>query len=191
MKTSQDIIGKHMDQDELATTKKKIVVVSIYPPKNELHVDSGGVAAYTKSLVETMSKKSPNDDFIVITDMKNNMRQIWVKKNIKVIECFNRNPMYIFHVLKQIRFEKPDIIHVQQELGLYGNIITAFLLPVAIFLMPRIHKITTLHGVVSLKKIDRNFVDTNGSKMPINLVKAAFFIIFFFTMQSKRQYYSS
>ena len=61
---------------------------------------------------------------------------------------------------------------------MFGNIATAYLLQWMLFFL-RKHKLAiTLHGVVSLKKVNKNFVRENNSKLPVWLVKLSFKIIY-------------
>jgi glycosyltransferase involved in cell wall biosynthesis len=68
-------------------------------------------------------------------------------------------------------------VHIQQELALFGGILTAYLLQWLVFLW-RDRTVITLHGVVDLAKIDANFVKENNSKLPVWLVRLAFKAIY-------------
>ena len=130
---------------------KKAIVSTFYPSK-------GGVATYTKYLYDELSKI--DQDIIILSDkIKDNPKE---GKNI--IRCWDHNPKYIFQVFNQIIKNKIKVIHIQQELHLFGGKVSAFLLPLLIFLLRSFNKkvIITLHGVVPLKKVTKEFMKENG-----------------------------
>ena len=154
----------------------KIVHISIYPPKGKKHSFTGGVASYTKNLVTNIPYQT-TDTVFVLCDKVNDFEE-YTEDGIKIIRCFERNIKFFFQVFKNIKKIKPDVIHFQQELSLYGNMVNAYLLQWLIFLFKAQNVIVTLHGVVSLKKIDKRFVTENNSQIPVVIVKQAFKIFF-------------
>lgn len=154
----------------------KIVHISIYPQKNKKHSLAGGVASYTKNLVENVHYQN-NDEIFILCNKLSNFEE-YTENNIKVIRCFDRNPKFLFQILKEIKKIKPDVVHIQQELALFGNIITAYMLQWLIFLLKKEKVVVTLHGVVSLRNVNKNFVKENNSQAPVSIVKLAFKIIF-------------
>ena len=155
----------------------KIVHISIYPEENKKHSNAGGVASYTKNLITNISYQKDDKVFILCNKIDRKYKR-YTEDNINVIRCFDKNPKYFFQILKEVKKIKPDVIHIQQELGLYGNIFTAYLLQWLLFLLMGHKTLITLHGVVSLKKIDKNFIKENNSNLPIYLTKLAFYIIY-------------
>lgn len=155
----------------------KILHISIYPPKNEKHANTGGAAWYTKNLI-THTPIGANDQVFVLCDKINGEYEKYIENNITVIRCFDKKPKYVYQLSKEISKINPDIIHIQQELSLYGNILTAYLLQWFIFRFRQYKTIITLHGVVSLKKIDKNFIKENNSNLPVWITKVAFRIIY-------------
>ena len=155
----------------------KIVHISIYPDKGKKHIESGGVTSYTKNLVNNINYKK-DDQVYILCNKINNKYDSYTEDGINVIRCFDKNPKFIYQLYKEINKIKPDVIHIQQELSLYGNIITAYLLQWLIVLLHKYTTIITLHGVVSIKKIDRLFIKENNTNAPVWLVKLAFIIIY-------------
>lgn len=151
----------------------KIVHISIYPPKAQKHAEAGGVASYTKNLVISMTH-SKKDEIFVLCNKLDACREEYKEDGLTIIRCFDKGPKYILQLIKEIRKISPDIIHFQQELSLYGNILTAYLLQWLLFWLRKYCQVITLHGVVSLNKIDRKFIKGNNSKLPIFIVKYAF-----------------
>jgi len=155
----------------------KIVHISIYSDKGQKHVEAGGVTSYTKNLVNNINYKK-EDQIYVLCNKINNQYDSYTEENINVIRCFDKNPKFIYQLYKEIRTISPDIIHIQQELSLYGNIITAYLLQWLIILLSKYNTIITLHGVVSISKINKEFILENNTNAPVWLVKLAFSIIY-------------
>jgi glycosyltransferase involved in cell wall biosynthesis len=155
----------------------KIVHISIYPDKGQKHVEAGGVTSYTKNLVNNINYKK-EDQIYVLCNKINNQYDSYTEENINVIRCFDKNPKFIYQLYKEINKIKPDVIHIQQELSLYGNIITAYLLQWLIVLLHKYTILITLHGVVSISKINKEFILENNTNVPVWLVKLAFSIIY-------------
>lgn len=156
----------------------KIVHISIYPPRNQHHAEAGGVASYTKNLVTSMAQGS-SDEVWVLANREQQRDERYDENGVHVIRCFDRKPGFVRQLMREIKRIGPDAVHVQQELALFGGILTAVLLR---FLLRRIRSrarlIVTLHGVVSLKDISRSFVRANNSRLPVSIVRLAFAIIF-------------
>jgi glycosyltransferase involved in cell wall biosynthesis len=155
----------------------KIVHISIYPDKGKKHIEAGGVTSYTKNLVNNIHYKK-GDQVYILCNKINNKYDSYIEDDINVIRCFDKNPKFIYQLYKEINKIKPDVIHIQQELSLYGNIITAYLLQWLIVLLHKYTTIITLHGVVSISKINKKFILENNTNAPIWLVKLAFYVIY-------------
>lgn len=155
----------------------KIVQISIYPGRGEKHSNSGGVASYTKNLLTNLPRND-NDEIFVLCEKINEKHESYLEDGITVIRCFDKKPIFLFQLLSEVRKIRPDVIHVQQELGLFGNIVTAYLLQWLLFLLRKYRLIITLHGVVSMKSVTRNFVRENNSNLPAWMVKMAFYVIY-------------
>lgn len=157
----------------------KILHISVYPPKNERHSASvSGVNWYAKNLVINIPYTC-DDTIYVLCEKLSGRYENYTENRVEIIRCFDRNYKFVFQILNEIYKIRPDIIHIQQELALYGNIVTALLLQWMIFLLSlNFRVLTTLHGVVSIKKIDRKFIRENNSALPVMFVKVAFRIIY-------------
>jgi glycosyltransferase involved in cell wall biosynthesis len=95
-----------------------------------------------------------------------------------VIRCFDRRPVYFWQILREVKKINPDVIHLQQELALYGNVITAYLFQWLLLALSKYKLIVTLHGVVPISKITKNFIKENNSNLPVFVVKLAFKVIY-------------
>lgn len=157
----------------------KIGHLSIYP--NHLSgkdYTQGGVSSYTKNLITTFSKKY--DDEIIILANVLDKRTSYIEDNVHVIRCWKKNILFIFEVYINVIRQRINVFHIQQELGLYGGYINALLLSILIALLriSQIKVVSTLHGVVDLKKVDYSFVKDNHSKLYPFLVRFGLKIIF-------------
>lgn len=155
----------------------KIVHISIYPPKWEKHSKDGWVASYTKNLI-TNIPYNDKDEVYILCNKIDNKYDDYIEQWIQVIRCFDKKPRFVFQLYKEIKKIDPDVIHIQQELALYGNIVTAYLLQRLIFFLRKFETIITLHGVVDIKKINKSFVRENNANLPTWVVKLAFRVIY-------------
>lgn len=156
----------------------KIVHISLYPPKWELHCKKSWVAPYTKNLV-TNIPYSENDKVFVVWDIDIES-EIYIESWIEVRKVFKKWIFFYKNILKEIDDIKPDIVHIQQELALYGGVPSAVTLRFLLkWLKNRCIKIvTTFHGIVDIFSIDKEFMKENFSALPIFVVKFAFKFIF-------------
>lgn len=152
----------------------KIAHVTLHPPRGKKHVSSSGVTSYSKNLVGSIPVGSNSQEVICnIIDTP----EIYKEKDAIVHRVFERKPSFVISVHKELKKVNPDIIHIQQELALFGGIVTAYLLQWLILLW-RSKTVITLHGVVDPVTIDKQFVRENNSQMPVWLVRMAFRVIY-------------
>ncbi len=156
----------------------KIAHISLYPPKWELHCKKSGVAPYTKNLA-TNIKYSSDDKVYIIGDIDSDLES-YQEEWVEVRKVFKKWNFFYKNILKEVDKIKPDVVHIQQELALYGGIASAVMLRfLLIWLKKRNIKIvTTFHGIVDVVSIDEEFMKENFSALPIFLVKFAFRFIF-------------
>jgi glycosyltransferase involved in cell wall biosynthesis len=120
---------------------------------------------------------NPNVDLLVYTDKRPANLEITGCGTIKLV--WSKNWRFFTDILTQLRRDKPDIVHYQHELNMYGGQLTAVIFPwllLATRLMG-IKVVTTLHASVFLAQVDRQFVATFGydpDKIPVLAVKAFF-----------------
>jgi len=152
----------------------KIAHVTLYPPKNQKHVSGSGVTSYSKNLISPMGES--NDEQIVVTNILE-QPETYEEGNISVHRIFHRNPTFLLAVHKELKRINPDVVHIQQELALFGGIATAYLLQWLVFLW-RQKTTITLHGVIDPTRVDKTFVKENNSRLPVWLVQLAFRIIY-------------
>ena len=153
----------------------KVAHVTLYPPKGEKHVSSSGVASYSKNLITHIPLKTGEQT--VVCNVADAGASVYVDSEAEVHRVFRRTPSFIFSVHSELKKINADVVHIQQELALFGGIVTAYLLQWLIFFW-RHKTIITLHGVVDPDKIDSTFVKENNSNLPVPLVRLAFRVIY-------------
>lgn len=153
----------------------KIAHVTLYPPKGEKHVRGSGVASYSKNLVAHIA--ADDMDQTVVCNIADSSPKVYSDDSVVVKRTFRRKPQFIMSVHKELKKVDADIVHIQQELALYGGIITAYLLQWLVFLW-RKRTVITLHGVVDPDAITPQFVHENNSRLPVPVVKLAFRVIY-------------
>jgi glycosyltransferase involved in cell wall biosynthesis len=151
----------------------KIAIVSLYPPRAEKHIQSSGVASYTKNLLRHMHLQ-PGDEVFVVCNKTKAKSQTYPEDGFTIARVFNRNFTFMWQIYWYLKKIQPDAVHVQHEIPLYGGIHTALMLPLLIWLLRQFGVVVTLHHVVSLQKIDGQFVRANKSNLPAWTVRAAF-----------------
>lgn len=153
----------------------RIVHVSIYPD-DRFQEQMGGVASYTRNLVQSIASSSSHE-LIVLSNTLQAVEQ-YLDGRVTVRRCFNRDFRFVYQLKKNIAQLNPEIVHIQQELNIFGGYLTAFLLPLLLFVLRKRTVIVTIHGVVSLSMINRGFVAIHNLSVPIPLIKVALFFIF-------------
>jgi glycosyltransferase involved in cell wall biosynthesis len=151
----------------------KIAVVSIYPERAAKHVNTSGVASYTKNLVKDIPL-SDNDELHIICNKIDGKTELYKEDGFYVERVFDRGLSFVWQIFTQVRKVKPDVVHIQQEVSLYGGIHTAYLLQLLIWLLRPYNPVLTLHHAVNKNMINEQFVAENKSNMPVWAVRAAF-----------------
>lgn len=147
----------------------KVAHVCVYPPKNAKHVSESGAASYTKNLVTNLPAEGL--EIHVVCNQINDQTGQYQEGHATVHRSFKRNISFLWQINRTLKQLAPDVIHIQQELALFGNIITAYLLPLLVLIW-RKRTVVTLHGVVSLAGINKHFVKSNGfAPAPVWMVR--------------------
>jgi glycosyltransferase involved in cell wall biosynthesis len=166
-------MSKSIDQSE-----HSVAVVSIYPAKGTLHPEEGGVASYTQNLCRALAESG--DDVTVVCNIADHDKpSSYDEHGVHVRRTFRKNLGFFLDIAWALRKLKTRTVHFQQELALYGGIVSAFLLPLAIkFSGSGKRKVVTLHAVVGQSQVTPSFVQENNSNAPVFAVKAAFRILY-------------
>ncbi len=114
---------------------------------------------YSENLLKALQH---NTDLDIITYTDRNRENTSVKNCGTIIPVWRKNVFFIVDILRQIRKDKPDIVHLQHEFTMYGGILTALLVPILVLILrlQGYKVVTTLHAVVARDQIDDTFIDT-------------------------------
>ncbi|OGC45108.1 hypothetical protein A2V49_02280 [candidate division WWE3 bacterium RBG_19FT_COMBO_34_6] len=149
---------------------KIVMITSLQPYSN-----------YSRFLCQNIDKNKV--DLIVYSE--NN------KKNLKIENCGNikllldRSIFIYFRIIKELLNDKPDIVHLQYELNMYGGIFVNLIFPFFLIILKilRFKVLVTMHSVVDGKIINKDFVKLfrgDNSKIPASLLKIYFYYSHFF-----------
>jgi glycosyltransferase involved in cell wall biosynthesis len=148
-------------------SRENIAVISTYWPSK------GGVATYTKYLNEEGFKEDPNILFFT------NKVQTINEDPKNVLRIWDKNPFFIFQILKAFKKYKIKKAHFQHEIFLYGGLINAILF-LPLILLTRLYGIkvfVTVHGVPDLGDINLDFAKENFISFPPFFIKFGFLFI--------------
>ena len=154
-----------------------IMHVSIFPSKNERHVALGGVAGYERNLVEAISKNNHERQY-VLCQRYSNTASCTRDGRFVVLSSFKKGVMFWVPIILLARRINPRVVHIQQEMFMFGGPITSLMLVAIVAILRRYNVIVTIHGVVTFKDITRDFMRINRSLLPAWLTKFVFKLIY-------------
>lgn len=147
---------------------KKAIVTTYYP-------DTGGVSTYSKYLFEEV-QKIDKDVIVLASKIDCNY------SNNNVLKSWDKNPLFVFQILRDSIKNKIKIIHIQQEMHIFGSKLNSFFLPLLVLLLRILRKkvIITIHGVVPLKSFNKDFMKENGYSGNPLIIKWILLVLYFF-----------
>lgn len=158
----------------------RITIVSPYPPPNTKHVYGSGVAAYTKNLAEALRSVDPKIEIHVIADRKEGLPRLYMDNGVIVHRVYDKRPIYVLQIFKELCKIKPNAVHIQHEYFLYGGLVTAVLFPLLVILSKLVSRkvVVTIHGVIPLKLLeDQEFKKENGIQGPSLILKLGLILV--------------
>lgn len=148
---------------------KVVFISSMLPSGHYSQIITGGLT------------KLNNMELIVYTDKNPKNSEI---KNCGLIKpVWSKSPMFILEIAKEIIKDKPDVVHVQQELNMYGGIASVILFPFLLLILKILGSkiVVTLHAGVYKSKINDDFIETfnkNPKVMKPLILKCIFYWTF-------------
>lgn len=144
----------------------KVVYISTFPAKGKKHIEKGGVASYSKNLIGNIVH--PKSDSLIVLANKEDVKKKYRINDIDIIPSFHRDWRYIIEIPKHLIRIKPDIVHIQHEIALFGEIMTFWLFPFVLLIIKLISNnvVVTVHGVINTNKINRTFIKQNSIHVP-------------------------
>lgn len=138
-------------------SSEEIALVSSYPPPHVKHGATGGVASYTRNLVEALTRSG-----CTLTVLADRISPPPIEKP-QIVRCWNPGLRYVWQVWREVRRRRPAVVHLQHEFFLFGSGLSALLFPLLLLLLrPLTRTVVTLHGVLPLSKLSRTFLQENG-----------------------------
>jgi glycosyltransferase involved in cell wall biosynthesis len=149
----------------------KVGLVSIYPPPKSKHANFGGVSSYAKNLASSLSNHCK---ITVFADKLPRIPKDYSEDGVTVCRCWNKGVIYPLQIIRKISKHEIDLMHIQHEIFLYGSISSAAVFPLLLLFAKLLQKptVTTIHGVLPLSKVDKQFLKENGIKGPLFLLRA-------------------
>lgn len=116
---------------------------------------------YSTGLCQELSKVS-NLTVLAENDIKNNE----IKDCGNVVLAWDKSVKYIFQILKLALINKTKVVHVQHEIRMYGNNLSAALFPFLLLGLKLLNKkvITTVHAVVAKDLVKTEFIKSFTEK---------------------------
>ena len=132
---------------------------------------------YTENLLKALHNHTKNQ-YITYTDRDTN--NLGVKGCGIIKPVWRKNIFFWIDILKQLRIDKPDIVHLQHELTMYGSIVTALLFPLLVFILRLLgyRVITTLHAVVAKEQITDEFISNFMMNKPFYITPWTLCLVF-------------
>ncbi len=135
----------------------KIVLVSSLQPDTN----------YSQFLCRDLSREV--DTLIVYSDKNPDNSKLTDCGNVKLV--WDKNLLFIPQIIGQLIKDKPEIVHFQHEMNMYGGSLTTIAFPILLLAskLMGIKVVTTVHAVVDPKSVDKTFVSLfkgQESKIP-------------------------
>ena len=164
--------------------KIRVGMISTHP------CSEGGVSLYTKNLTNTLLRHKA--DVILFSNKPNGselIRNCIDKPNDpSICACWDRGLWYPFQIFKRVVSNDVNIIHIQHEFFLYGDSVAATLFPLLLLFLKILRKpvVVTLHGVVPLEEINKQFLRQNKLQgILITLKLGSLFLVKIISLFSK------
>lgn len=140
-------------------TKVRVGMISTHP------LSEGGVANYTKNLVQCLTRHA--SDVVLFSNSPGNKVLANSKEfdlsKLDICVCWKRGLFYPFQIFRKVVKNDVDVIHVQHEFFLFGGSLSAGLFPLLLLMLNFLRKpiVVTLHGVVPLSEVNKQFLSEN------------------------------
>jgi glycosyltransferase involved in cell wall biosynthesis len=157
----------------------RLVFISSAVPHKSSTTRPGGAAWYSNILISHIPF-AETDEVYYLGNMHDKPESRRLGSRIELRLCWNKGWRFLPQLIGQMKRIKPDLVHFQHELRLYGGYASSFLV-FLLFLylrLSRIKVVTTIHGVVSLRNVNQEFVRSNNSRLPTWMVKTGFYVIY-------------
>jgi glycosyltransferase involved in cell wall biosynthesis len=173
---------RNRTQQKLGLIKNKVrhnlaikvaIVSSIRPATN-----------YSAYLISELQRKLRKEIEVLVYSSKEQENFKVPLKNIKLV--WSKNVFYPFRVMRQAMRDKPDIVHLQHEINMFGGLGTAIIFPLLPLLLKIVKSrvVVTIHAVVDQGRINKEFLESFASgdkKLSLFLVRFFFRLLYYLT----------
>jgi glycosyltransferase involved in cell wall biosynthesis len=136
---------------------------------------------YSRYLIGALEEKFSNALDVLVYADKDPRNTSLTFKHIKLV--WTPTFAFPFQITRQVLADKPDLVHIQHEINMYGGPFTAILFPLMLCLLRWVGAriVVTVHSVVPLDQIDADFMRTfswSPSPLLVLLVRLVFNFIY-------------
>jgi glycosyltransferase involved in cell wall biosynthesis len=151
-------------------TRPRITHVTAVPATGEGPV--GGVGAYSLNLFALLAN-APFDYAVVCNRDADRGKLATLAPAVDVLPAWRFDGFDVpWTISRAVDASQPRIVHVQQELFLYGRGAKALLFPLLLRRLQRKHTVVvTVHGVVTAREIDEQMLAGRRSPIPLPIVR--------------------
>lgn len=131
-----------------------IIVVSTYPTKNTIHT-GGGLSSYTKNTLLAIKRANKFKKIVILANIIDH-EESYIEDGFLVIRCWKRSFPYFSLLQHILKFPKVRNCLLEFEFAAYGELLTASLIPLFLFILNILgKKITTVvhQAVLNLNSI--------------------------------------
>lgn len=153
----------------------RVAIVSPYKRRGGPRITSASDSAlngYTEMLAYALSESAT----VLVIAPRCGKPERWHDRDVTVVESYTRgSPLATLEIGIGALKSKAPLIHVQHELFAFGGFISALSLPIVLrVLRARGRRLaTTIHGVIPLASVTKEFVRRNGSWLPASVARYA------------------
>ncbi len=160
-------------------SKIKVVFVSTMLPSGH----------YSQILTEKLSTEKDVELIIYADENPENLK---IKNCGKIKIVWNKGIKFAAQIFKELKKDRPDVVHLQHELGMYGGLPTAIIFPFLIWWLRVSHYqvVVTVHSVVPLGQINKEFIGLFSANPIVSkpyLFKLVFSFIYRIIVKSANQ----
>lgn len=154
-----------------------IAIVVTYIDQDQKDLKSSALGWYTSNLLENINPAF-NKKLVVLSNIQDK-KKIFEKNGILVDECWHKGKLSFWMEIIQVIQKYPGlgIIHFQHEFNQFGDLLSvplSLILAFYIKIILRKKIVSTLHGVISQKIINKDFSKINNLPLPTFLLKVFF-----------------
>lgn len=149
----------------------KCCMITPYPPER------CGIAIYSSKLATHLQQYLS----VCVVGNRTNARIIDVTGRLKIVRCWTRNSLtYARDIVKVVKQENPDVIHVEHEYLSYGRPRYGILFPLVLALLRPLRRplILTMHSVLRRRKMSADFLLLHQVGSEFSAVKRSLIVLF-------------